>query len=818
MKKRKELDALVGNGKLVKKKKRSDTGHELLRMHDSSSEIEEFCARKTVIRKPSRTRICATCFPICAFILVVACIAVCSGLVWMNLDLKRDVDQLRHRLQKVEASNGDNSGTMSALGSSLDKLNEDLDTFKNEDKDKINKLHSDVNDILSQIDYLNKTAKQLTDSVDSAKELLAVPSAVLTLQKSVATQGSDINGVQEHVTGLQSAQRQTEDDVDKIKSDVQALTSRLDSLELSSISNSNVESNNVQKPTPHPPTTLAKIIQATTLAPPPPAVVVTEAANAQQEVNMEVDEKEHISDGNDAEKLVSQQKIERVEDDLEDMNVTLNNLTDEYNELLNRIVTLENPPTSQSNDTDLDIQQMYDDLHALMDRLSNNNATSSPSSDDSELTSDTLLTIEDTVHNMTVIVNDLKTRVDELNPNDLNNNLLNVNTTLGMQQILQNAADKMKEENGVVISQLQTNMNTVWTQMTTQTNTITDMQEDIAKIKITIQQLEESPAAAHESENVNTEQAADQELPEEEFEQPGAEAGLGQPVETGLEQPATEAGLEQPAPEAGLEQPAPETGLEQPASEAGLEQPASEAGLEQPASEAGLEQPASEAGLEQPVETGLEQPASEAGLEQPAPEAGMQQPGPEDLEETAPEAGLEQPVPGEEAQETLPTSASPHLQTISLPGISTTEMMINQFYSWDKDSDGFVSYLDLSEFFGAFMPSEQILNQFDFDHNGKFDKDELAIALGFLEVPQAPVPDNNDQESRDLPNPSGNQSGPGESTDKPGTCPVVASEVIGTCSEMCTSDASCPGILKCCSNGCGHGCTNPILNAGQPSQ
>ena len=44
---------------------------------------------------------------------------------------------------------------------------------------------------------------------------------------------------------------------------------------------------------------------------------------------------------------------------------------------------------------------------------------------------------------------------------------------------------------------------------------------------------------------------------------------------------------------------------------------------------------------------------------------------------------------------------------------------------------------------------------------------------------------------------------------KPGTCPNVPEGVAGGCVEECSSDDSCPGEEKCCSNGCGHTCRIP---------
>ncbi|XP_052225990.1 waprin-Thr1-like [Dreissena polymorpha] len=44
--------------------------------------------------------------------------------------------------------------------------------------------------------------------------------------------------------------------------------------------------------------------------------------------------------------------------------------------------------------------------------------------------------------------------------------------------------------------------------------------------------------------------------------------------------------------------------------------------------------------------------------------------------------------------------------------------------------------------------------------------------------------------------------------DKPGFCPP--NDGSGHCAELCTSDYSCPGNQKCCSNGCGgNSCDEP---------
>lgn len=48
-----------------------------------------------------------------------------------------------------------------------------------------------------------------------------------------------------------------------------------------------------------------------------------------------------------------------------------------------------------------------------------------------------------------------------------------------------------------------------------------------------------------------------------------------------------------------------------------------------------------------------------------------------------------------------------------------------------------------------------------------------------------------------------------EAPSKPGFCPAVESDQLGTCEEECGNDDDCEGNQKCCSNGCGHVCTAP---------
>uniref|UniRef100_UPI00402BD72E WAP four-disulfide core domain protein 18-like n=1 Tax=Arvicanthis niloticus TaxID=61156 RepID=UPI00402BD72E len=47
--------------------------------------------------------------------------------------------------------------------------------------------------------------------------------------------------------------------------------------------------------------------------------------------------------------------------------------------------------------------------------------------------------------------------------------------------------------------------------------------------------------------------------------------------------------------------------------------------------------------------------------------------------------------------------------------------------------------------------------------------------------------------------------------EKPGACPKTSPGSIGICVEQCSGDETCPGKMKCCSNGCGHVCKIPVF-------
>ncbi|KAK6180099.1 hypothetical protein SNE40_012310 [Patella caerulea] len=196
MKKRRQLDALVSNGKLPRRKSKS--GHELLRSNDSdSSEIEEFSSpfgKKGGCRFIS----CGTCSPclvLIAFITLVACIVASAGLIWMHFELKRDLDNLRERLLTVESQNKQGGGDVVKLQTDLSAVNKSLETYKLLNT----KLLTNLTSLDSKYKKLIDTSSTLQKSLENIRNLEKL-SQIETLAETLAGYGSDLKNLKKELT------------------------------------------------------------------------------------------------------------------------------------------------------------------------------------------------------------------------------------------------------------------------------------------------------------------------------------------------------------------------------------------------------------------------------------------------------------------------------------------------------------------------------------------------------------------------------------------------------------------------------------------
>lgn len=207
MRKRKELDALVPNGKLVKRvsqtpSSRSASAHELLGNFSDTSDIEDFSVqkpRKHVCRKGSSG---AACLPLCLFMLVTLSIIAGGTLAWLHLGIRRDLELLQNHLQKVEAGNKNTPDALDSIHSQLGSLESNVSTLVAN----LKKIVNEVSTLGTEIEKLEQTTKILRDSIAAAPEIKELPKDVSSLSENVASFGSKIAAMETTVTDLQNQQ------------------------------------------------------------------------------------------------------------------------------------------------------------------------------------------------------------------------------------------------------------------------------------------------------------------------------------------------------------------------------------------------------------------------------------------------------------------------------------------------------------------------------------------------------------------------------------------------------------------------------------
>ncbi|KAM6948715.1 EF-hand calcium-binding domain-containing protein 14 [Aplochiton taeniatus] len=224
MKKRKELNALIGLGDSKRTKTKKGSGHRLLRTEppdsesESSSDDDEFnnLGTVTAFGKRSYTQCCNFCYPLFLFIILAACVMACAGLLWMQIALKEDLDTLKEKLHTMESSQKVSSHEIPKLSEDLKNKQRKLEDLESGDKG-LSKLWSNLTEMNRKISLLDSAVSHLKASIKSASDLINLPTTVEELQKSVATVGSTLTTVQHDVMTMQTALETKRKEADDLK-------------------------------------------------------------------------------------------------------------------------------------------------------------------------------------------------------------------------------------------------------------------------------------------------------------------------------------------------------------------------------------------------------------------------------------------------------------------------------------------------------------------------------------------------------------------------------------------------------------------------
>lgn len=230
MKTRKELNALIGlaGDSRRKKPKKGPSSHRLLRTEppdsdseSSSEEEEEFGAigNRSRFVKGDYLRCCKICYPLCAFVILAACVVACVGLVWMQVALKEDLDALKEKFRTMESN-------QKSSFQEIPKLNEEL-LSKQKQLEKIesgelglSRVWINITEMNKQISLLSSAVSHLKANVKSAADLLGLPSTVEGLQKSVASIGNTLNSVHLAVEAIQKTVDEHKKTLELLQSDM----------------------------------------------------------------------------------------------------------------------------------------------------------------------------------------------------------------------------------------------------------------------------------------------------------------------------------------------------------------------------------------------------------------------------------------------------------------------------------------------------------------------------------------------------------------------------------------------------------------------
>ncbi|KAM6172673.1 EF-hand calcium-binding domain-containing protein 14 isoform 2-T2 [Erethizon dorsatum] len=230
MKKRKELNALIGlaGDSRRKKPKKGSSSHRLLRTEppdsdseSSSEEEEEFdgVGNRSRFVKGDYLRCCKICYPLCAFVILAACVVACVGLVWMQIALKEDLDALKEKFRTMESNQKSSFQEIPKLNEELLSKQKQLEKIESGDLG-LNKVWINITEMNKQIFQLTSAVNHLKANVKSAADLISLPNTVEGLQKSVASIGNTLNSVRLAVETIQKTVDEHKRTMDLLQSEM----------------------------------------------------------------------------------------------------------------------------------------------------------------------------------------------------------------------------------------------------------------------------------------------------------------------------------------------------------------------------------------------------------------------------------------------------------------------------------------------------------------------------------------------------------------------------------------------------------------------
>ncbi|NXM73451.1 EFC14 protein, partial [Serilophus lunatus] len=127
-------------------------------------------------------RCCKFCYPLCAFVILAACVVACVGLVWMQVALKEDLDAIKEKFRTMESNQKTSFQEIPKLNEDLVQNQKQLEQIETGELG-LNKIWTNITEINKQISQLTSTVNHLKNNIKSAADLISLPLTVEKLQK-----------------------------------------------------------------------------------------------------------------------------------------------------------------------------------------------------------------------------------------------------------------------------------------------------------------------------------------------------------------------------------------------------------------------------------------------------------------------------------------------------------------------------------------------------------------------------------------------------------------------------------------------------------
>ncbi|KAF1465035.1 EF-hand calcium-binding domain-containing protein 14, partial [Pygoscelis antarcticus] len=128
-------------------------------------------------------RCCKFCYPLCAFVILAACVVACVGLVWMQVALKEDLDAIKEKFRTMESNQKTSFQEIPKLNEDLVQKQKQLEQIETGELG-LNKIWINITEINKQISLLTATVNHLKNNIKSASDLISLPVTVEKLQKA----------------------------------------------------------------------------------------------------------------------------------------------------------------------------------------------------------------------------------------------------------------------------------------------------------------------------------------------------------------------------------------------------------------------------------------------------------------------------------------------------------------------------------------------------------------------------------------------------------------------------------------------------------